>query len=246
MKTIALLTELAKSSPGRRAINRADLAGEIRVRFQYPPFGEFDEEALAGCDGLVCRPTDDSELTLRHVAKANRPFFAATLSTGIEHLDALRADPTIHVIRSEKSGNAGGAAELALLHAMLLLRPAHVPARAVEQGTFDKTIIGRVTRPGKATRVEGKVWMTIGAGHHVTQLLPRILMLGVRQFIVWHPKIERNRLLTCLEQVPRECLAAVTEETAGCPVGQVTGLGGQSMYVVGARRPRRYCECGYR
>jgi len=194
--TIAMLTHLPAWTWAGRVLGALNMDGYIESRPFVPPIVDLTPDALAGCDALIYRPTDGIQLEPRHIELANRPFWVATLSSGTDHLRGVQGIPSVGIIRSE-GGNADGVAELTMMMAMALCRKQPISTSWINSGIMEPARLGRITR------LEGKTWLVLGAGHQVTSLIAQTAMLGIREFRIWNPSMDETRFRKCLSGLPK-------------------------------------------
>lgn len=204
---IALWTSLPATTVAYKVLRQLDFASQVELSSLASglELGSGSAEMLRGCGGVICRPTDPVRLLPEHLALVSRPFWIATLSTGDDAFRECKKIAGVQILRS-KSGNAGGTAEMALLHAVALTRRVPLAQANLRHGEFRRRGVDG------ATRLMGKTWMTFGSGAQVRCLLPRLLPLGVSRFVVWNDRMTRAKFDQVLEDIPRDHVGTIIEQ----------------------------------
>lgn len=197
-------------------------------------FEEGVREQLRHCRALICRPTMTGTVTARMVDDVNYPFYIATLSKGIDHIEVpkerlreLSDDPEdknkkITLIHAGDE-NAPAVAELAIQLANLLLRQIHRFAWAVNSRKFNN----RISRGSR--RLEGLTWLSVGAGAQVHHLLRRLLNSRLERFIIQTRGMSVARFREFVEPILTYCnrpdLSAQIDDSMRLRVPTVEGDG---------------------
>jgi len=197
-KKIVLFTELRDDSPAKALLDRLNYERVLHVQPCFQIQRSAIRAALAGANGLLCRPNDGIEFMPSDLEFVLNPFVAGTFSSGVDHLSAIESLPGI-TIKHSYGGNAAGVAELALNYAMILKRRAFTAARAMEFGLYYDPM---------GTRVERKHWVLIGAGEQAAHVIAKSTGLGLGRFTVYHDKMTDEKLRSCLRHVPAELVLA--------------------------------------
>ncbi|MGA2434415.1 MAG: NAD(P)-dependent oxidoreductase [Bryobacteraceae bacterium] len=136
-------------------------------------------------------------------------------------MDDVKALPDVYIINSF-GGNAAGVAEYTINLAASLCRKSSLAAGLVDSGRFEHSYVGRITR------LEGKVWLLLGAGHQVQCLLAQASMFALKKFIIWHPEMNIEKFRECLSRVPE----SICHFDANNPLSATLRLPGASTQII--------------
>jgi phosphoglycerate dehydrogenase-like enzyme len=215
-------------------------ATEVLAEDHLALYEEALQDKLRSCQALICRPTMSGTVTERMVTGVNLPFYIATLSKGLEHIEVpqerLRQlddkedkNERITLIRAGDE-NAPAVAELTIQLVNLLLRQVHRFTWAVNSQRFNN----RISRGSR--RLEGLSWLTVGAGAQVHYLLRRLLNSRLDRFVIQTRGMNVTRFKEFLEPILTHLnRQELLDQVDGSMRLQIPTIEGGGMWIEGTR-----------
>jgi len=185
-------------------------AVDVHFTLKNPEWFKESERPLDRFDGLIGRPNDGLTITNEDFGGITRPFVAATLSTGTDHLQLDGLD-NVRVI-SSRNGNADSVAKWTIDMASELRRNYRSHAQVAARGSWHQS--HRVRQDEHASYpalLDDQTWVALGAGKQIESLVPSLCDNRVKRIVVYDYKANRSRLQDCLSQIDSRLHGEITD-----------------------------------
>jgi phosphoglycerate dehydrogenase-like enzyme len=183
--------------PSVRRLLALQTQNEVEFVLKNPEWFRESRNALADFDGVLCRPNDGVVLTPLDLKYARRPFFAVSLSSGVDHFEEIRKMRDVEIINASGM-NAESVAEHVHRMAGEIYSNTFRSAQSTAQGEWRQDVRIHPILKQFPQRLEGSTWLTVGAAAQVRHLLPRLAVSKIGTVIIRNRQMNVEKFERCL------------------------------------------------